>query len=55
MPKDDITTQELALITGFLMRGLVQAIEERADDIINNKNLERLPVQIADRSYNHKF
>ena len=37
LPKEDITTQELATIMGFVTIGLIKNIEQRKDEILQNK------------------
>ena len=50
LPKDDITTQELAIIMGFVTIGLINNIEQRKEKIKRNLQDNYPPVRIADRS-----
>jgi|GEM_PF-1877591 len=52
LPKEDITTQELAIITGFISIGLVKNIEQRADEIRGNLPENYPSIRMADRSSN---
>lgn len=52
LPKEDITTQELATIMGFVTIGLISNIEQRKDEILQRKQEDYPSVRIADRSLN---
>lgn len=52
LPKEDITTQELATIMGFVTIGIIQTIEQRKEEIKNNKVEDYPNIRIADRRLN---
>lgn len=52
LPQNDITTQELATIMGFVTIGLVNNIEQRKEEILNRKQEDYPCIRIADRSLN---
>lgn len=49
MPKEDITTQELAIITGFLLRALVTTIDAQHSKTAGD---EGFYLRLADRATN---
>lgn len=49
-PQSDITTQELAQLVGFFSMSLIEAIQQRTEEITNRQLLNYLPLRIADRS-----
>lgn len=52
LPQNDITTQELAIITGFVTIGLVNNIEQRKEELLQRKQECYPCIRIADRSLN---
>lgn len=52
LPQEDITSQETALIMGFVARGLVDNIEQRKNEIRQNLQEDYLVIRQADRSLN---
>lgn len=52
LPKEDITSQETALIMGFVAFGLVDNIEQRANEVRNNLKEDYPIIRQADRSMN---
>lgn len=52
LPQNDITTQELATIMGFVTVGLINNIEQRKEELLQRKQECYPCIRIADRSLN---